>query len=480
MARYCLFDVRPILPGHLELRSDRLANEPIISVSGLRGIVGDSLTADVAFRYAAAFASTLPAGPVLVTRDGRANGPGLVAPIVAGLSQNGSRRVLDGGVSATPTTGVLMRHLQCAGGIQISASHNPAEYNGMKLFSAQGRVVPAAAGEAVLRKYRMEDAGRGVQSKEYVHSGESIADTISAHLALVEQCVEVARIRSKSYHILLDSNHGSGSVLGRPLLEHLGCRVAVLGDQPDGLFAHPPEPTAENVSTVLANVTACGADIGFCQDPDADRLAIIDENGRYIGEEYTLAICVDHVLRATPGPVVTNCSTSRMTEDLANKYGVPFHRSAVGEANVVDAMLRHGAVIGGEGNGGAIDPRVVLVRDSFVGMALVLDAMAKRARKISELTDELPQYAIHKSKVTVARESIASALDALEYHFSDATSDRLDGLRLDWTHADGSGSWLLVRASNTEPIVRIIAEAPADAEAKRLCDDAAQVIASPM
>ena len=243
--------------------------------------------------------------------------------------------------------------------------------------------MPAAAGEAVLRKYRMGDAGGGGQGEGHDQAGEKVADTTSAHLSLVEQCVDVARIRSNSFHVLLDSNHGSGSVLGRPLIEHLGCRATVLGDQPDGLFAHPPEPTAENLSTVLADVTKCGADVGFCQDPDADRLAIIDEKGRYIGEEYTLAICVDHVLRATPGPVVTNCSTSRMTEDLANKYGVPFHRSAVGEANVVDAMLRHGAVIGGEGNGGAIDPRVVLVRDSFVGMALVLDAMAKRGRTIS-------------------------------------------------------------------------------------------------
>jgi phosphomannomutase len=338
--------------------------------------------------------------------------------------------------------------------------------------------VPAQAGEAVLQNYKMGDARAGGQGGEYVLAAEKIADTTSVHLALVEQRVDVARIRSNSFHVLLDSNHGSGGVLGRPLLEHLGCRVTVLGDQPDGLFAHPTEPTAENLSTVLANVAACGADVGFCQDPDADRLAIIDENGRYIGEEYTLAICVDHVLRSTPGPVVTNCSTSRMTEDLANKYGVPFHRSAVGEANVVDAMLRHGAVIGGEGNGGAIDPRVVLVRDSFVGMALVLDAMTKRGRKISELTDELPRYAIHKSKVTVAREAIARALDALERHFSDATSNRLDGLRLDWTHADGSASWLLVRASNTEPIVRIIAEAPTETGAKRLCDEAAQVFAS--
>jgi phosphomannomutase len=276
--------------------------------------------------------------------------------------------------------------------------------------------------------------------------------------------------------VLLDANHGSGSVLGRRLLERLNCEITILGDEPNGLFGHEPEPTPQNLASVLREVTKIGAQIGFCQDPDADRLAIVDEGGRYIGEEYTLALCVDHVLRRTPGPVVTNCSTSRMTEDLARKYRVPFFRSAVGEANVVDEMLKRVAILGGEGNGGVIDPRVVLVRDSFVGMALVLDAMAARRQAISALAAELPSYAIYKSKVTIPRDAIGSALNSLEQHFSDATSDRLDGLRLDWAHSDGSGSWLLVRASNTEPIVRIIAEAPTESRAAALCDEAAAVM----
>jgi phosphomannomutase len=246
----------------------------------------------------------------------------------------------------------------------------------------------------------------------------------------------------------------------------------MMGGAPDGLFAHQPEPTAENLRVVLADVTRVGAHIGFAQDPDADRLAIIDERGRYIGEEYTLALCVERVLRQTPGPVVTNCSSSRMTEDLAGKYGVPFFRSAVGEANVVDLMLRERAVIGGEGNGGVIDPRVGLVRDSFAGMALVLDAMAERGLPISALADELPRYYIHKAKADVPRDAIAESFAALQQHFADAVVDRLDGLRLDFTRPDGSRSWLLVRASNTEPIVRIIAEASTLAEAKRLCDEA--------
>jgi phosphomannomutase len=469
--------ILPVIRGILNRLFKNVSSELIISVSGLRGVVGDTLTAEVAFRYAAAFAATLPDGPVLVSRDGRANGPQLVAPAVAGLSQSGKRGVLDAGIAATPTTGVLVRQHRCAGGVQISASHNPAPYNGLKLFSAQGRVVPAVAGEAVLQRYRQSDVGESAPDMGIALSGvERLVDTTAAHLRLIEAIVDVDRIRARRFRVVLDANHGSGSVLGKPLLERLGCDVFVAGGNPDGLFAHEPEPTAENLASVLTSVSRAGAAIGFCQDPDADRLAIIDERGRYLGEEYTLAMCVDHVLRKTPGSVVTNCSTSRMTEDLARKYNVPFVRSAVGEANVVDAMIRESAVIGGEGNGGAIDPRVVFVRDSFVGMALVLDAMAERNLPVGALAGELPRYEICKTKVAVAREKIPAVVDALEARFPGATADRLDGLRLDWTRADGSSCWLLVRASNTEPIVRIIAEAPSVDEARKLCDNAVQVL----
>jgi phosphomannomutase len=454
-----------------------MAYEPIISVSGLRGVVGDTLTPAVAFRYAAAFASSVPDGPTAVSRDGRANGMALLTPVIAGISQNGARRVLDAGIAATPTIGVLVRKHRCAGGIQISASHNPAQYNGLKLFSAEGRVVPARVGEAVLERYRTLDDARSMSDRERASPDvEHLRDTTGRHLELVEQIVDVDRIRARRFRVLLDANHGSGSVLGKPLLERLGCELVLLGGNPDGRFAHEPEPTAENLAGVLANVTQVGADVGFCQDPDADRLAIVDERGRYLGEEYTLAMCVDHVLRHSPGPVVTNCSTSRMTEDLALKYGVPFYRSAVGEANVVDMMLRESAVIGGEGNGGAIDPRVGLVRDSFAGMALVLAAMAERDLPVSALADELPRYAIYKSKIGLAREAIPSALSALGRRFADAKSNRLDGLRLDWRNADGTGKWLLVRASNTEPIVRIVAEAPNPEEARSLCEEAANAM----
>ena len=444
-------------------------SEPIISVSGLRGLVGESLTPEVAIRYVAAFSAQAGPGPFVVSQDGRPSGRMLAEAVHAGLHAVG-RDTIEVGVAATPTAGVLIRHARAAGGIQITASHNPSPYNGLKLFSAEGRVIPAGPGGQVLARYRTGQTAW--VTHERLGTLQACPDSITPHLEAVLATVDVARIRGRRFSVLLDSNHGSGSILGRRLLEELGCQVTLLGETPDGQFAHTPEPTAENLASVLAHVPKVHADLGFCQDPDADRLAVIDETGRYLGEEYTLALCLDHVLRTRHGAIVTNCSSSRMSEDLAAKYGVPLVRSAVGEANVVDAMLAQGAVFGGEGNGGPIDPQVGLVRDSFVGMAQLLDAMAAREQPISRLADELPRYEIVKTKITLAPEKVASGLDLLRQHFSDATPDRLDGLRLDWPDR-----WLLVRPSNTEPIVRAIAEASTAEEATRLCQEAAAVLA---
>ncbi len=444
-------------------------SELIISVSGLRGVIGQGLTPEIAARYACAFAAELPPGSILITRDGRASGSMLADAIGAALCAVG-RDVCDADIAATPTTGVLVRHLEAVGGIQISASHNPAEFNGMKLFSPAGSVLTAAAGKKVLARYHNEPP-RWVASENV---GRVTRDTESArvHLERVLECVDQTRIAEQQFRVLLDSNHGAGSLLGRPLLEALGCTVTLLGGEPDGQFEHTPEPTAENLQTVCQQAAAARADVVFCQDPDADRLAIIDEQSNYIGEEFTLALCVEHVLSQTPGAVVTNCSTSRMTADLADKYGATCFRSAVGEANVVECMQRENAVFGGEGNGGPIDPRVGYVRDSLLGMALVLDLMAARNKPISEIVADLPHYEIHKTKVSLDRDKIPAALDALEATFADAKANRLDGLRLDWENA-----WLLVRASNTEPVVRAIAEAETRAAAEQLCRRAGEVLA---
>ena len=444
--------------------------EPIISVSGLRGVVGESLTPEVAIRYATAFAATLPPGEIVVSRDGRPSGALLASAVQAGINAAG-RGTVDPGVAATPTVGVLVRQTQAAGGIQISASHNPIEYNGLKLFSADGRVIPEQAGRKVLQRYRQGDVDWAPHSR--LGTRRDCPDPLSAHLSAVMNTIDFQRIKDRRFRVLLDANHGAGSVLGRRLLDELNCEVTLLGEPPDGQFEHPPEPTAENLANVLAEVPRVGAQIGFCQDPDADRLAVIDESGRYLGEEYTVAMIVNHLLLQRKGPIVINCASSRMTEDLARQYGQTLFRSAVGEPNVVDLMLAKDAIFGGEGNGGPIDPRVGYVRDSFVGMAQLLDAMSAREMRIGELADELPRYEIVKTKVTLPPEKVESALDTLERRFDQARSDRLDGLRLDWR----DGRWLLVRPSNTEPIVRILAEAKQQKDAQQLCTDAAEVLA---
>jgi phosphomannomutase len=445
-----------------------MSSEPIISVSGLRGIVGESLTPEIAIRYACAFAAGLPPGPIVLSRDGRTTGPMLVASLIGGLTAVG-RTVIDAGIAATPTTGTLVRRNGAAGGIQVSASHNPPEYNGLKLFSKAGRIIPADAGQTVIESYRTSSPAW--VSVERIGQSKTCPDPLEYHWSLLSRTVDVERIRRRRFKILLDANHGAGSLLARRLFAELGCEAMILGDEPDGRFAHTPEPTAVNLQSVLPRVPQARADVGFCQDPDADRLAIADEAGRYLGEEYTLALCVDHVLRSEQGPIVMNCSTSRMSQDVADRFGVPLYRSAVGEANVVDMMLEHGAVLGGEGSGGVIDPRVGLVRDSFVGMALVLDALAARNMTMSQLAAELPHYEIRKTTIPLGREQLTAAFTALERHFTDGKPERQDGLRLDWPDR-----WLLIRASNTEPIVRAVAEAKSASAAEKLVSQAATVL----
>ena len=444
-------------------------SEPIISVAGLRGVIGEALNPDVAMRYAAAFSATAPPGLFVITRDSRPTGQMLANAIHAGLNATG-RSTIDAGIAATPTLGILIRQHNAAGGIQISASHNPREYNGMKLFSAEGRCIPKEPGSRVLEQYK---TGKP-HWVDLQNLGErfSCLDTTKAHFHAVLNTVNVKAIAERKFKVLLDNNHGAGAILGANLLRQLKCDVTILGEEPTGQFLHEAEPTPDNLTGVCNAVKSAGVDIAFCQDPDADRLAIIDANGRYIGEEYTVALCMDHVFYSAnkngrkPGPMVINCATSRMCEDIAKKYEIPVFRSAVGEANVVDLMLEKEAAFGGEGNGGPIDPSVGYVRDSFVGMALILDAMAATGKTVAELADALPKYALVKRKKDVELAGVPALLDKVASAFKHLLCDRSDGLRID--HGD---AWVLIRGSNTEPIIRIFAEAPTTERADKLCDE---------
>lgn len=437
--------------------------ERILSISGLRGVIGDGLDPEYVTRFAASLGTIVKGGTVVLSRDGRSTGEMLRHAVLSGLLATGCR-VLDLGIASTPTCGVMVTALNAAGGLQLTASHNPIEWNGLKPFSAEGSVFDKPTGERLLSVINGSPEYRPWSSLGTV---ESVSDPNSEHQRRVFKLVDVAAIRSRKFKVVLDCNHGSGSVLGPQLLRELGCEVIVMGGVADGQFEHPAEPLKQNLSTLMAAVIANGADAGFAQDPDADRLAIVDNTGRYIGEELTLGLAVDHVLSRKKGPVVVNGSTSRVTADLAEKYGCPFHRSHVGEANVVAKMREVQALIGGEGNGGVIEPQVGFVRDSFVSMAYVLDALAIRRTPLAAWVDQLPRYTIVKDKLHCPREKVEQACEALRKAYSSATATEGDGLRLDWPDR-----WVQVRASNTEPIIRIIAEAPDEGKAVGLCAEA--------
>lgn len=440
----------------------------IVSVSGIRGIVGHGLSAEKALAFASALGGHLRGGTVALSRDGRPSGAMLRHAVLAGLLQTGCA-VHDLGIVPTPTCGLAIRRLGAQGGVQITASHNPAEWNGLKLFSARGAVLTAAEGKVIKELF---DAG-ATSTADWDRLGTVRPCTAANdwHRDRVLELVDAAGIRQRGFSVFLDANGGAGGPLGRNLLDALGCRVTVQGVDADGRFEHPPEPLAANLTSILPRVRASGADLGFVLDPDADRLAVIDETGRYIGEELTLALAVSLRLRQQPGPVVINMSTSRLVEDLARQFGVRCERSAVGEANVVEKMLAIRAVMGGEGNGGVIDPRVGLVRDPFIGMALILDMLATTGKRLGELVGDLPAYHIVKDKHVVPAERLSHVKEMLAKRWPEAKANHLDGLRLDWPDR-----WVHIRGSNTEAIVRVIAEARSEKEAKQLCAEVGEAI----
>jgi len=444
-------------------------SKPILSISGLRGIVGDGLDPVYVAQFAMALGTMANGGAIVVARDGRSSGPLLHHAVAAGLMAVGCR-VIDAGIAATPTCGVLVRELRAAGGIEITASHNPPEWNGLKPFSPEGLVFDAALGQRLIETINRQSPALVPYNR--IGRLETLDDPHAAHQNRILSVVEGAAIRARKPRVVIDCNHGAGSLLGPALLGALGCDVvSVLGGTPDGAFEHPPEPLREHLTGLCDAVKMHAADVGFAQDPDADRLAIVDDTGRYIGEELTLALCADHLLARTPGPIVVNGSTSRVTADIAARYNSPFHRSFVGEAHVVAKMKSVSAVLGGEGNGGVIDPRVGYVRDSFISMAHVLEGLATRNGTLSQWVDSLPRYTIVKDKLVCPAERIDAACAAIRNEFADGKAAEGDGLRVDWPDR-----WIQVRASNTEPILRVIAEAPDDPTARDLCARGVDVV----
>ncbi len=457
----------------------------IKSVSGVRGIVRSEhpnrITMDetVAGRLGRAYASYLKErGPrdanlmLVGGRDGRAGGDLLLTAFMEGAGASGVTG-LDIGIVTTPGVAMMVKTTGAAGGVVITASHNPAEWNGVKLMTPEGCAPPPGDAAAIFEKF---DGNVFSDAPVAVAPMSAPVDPHEHHVETVLKTVDAERIRRCSFSVALDSINGAGAIAGRMLLDRLGCRLTQVNEAPAAVFAHTPEPIAANLGSLCDLVRETGVAIGFAQDPDADRLAIIDERGSFIGEEYTLALCAMRVLATSPGSVAVNLSTSRMIDDVAAAVGGSCRvvRSAVGEANVVQAMKEHGCVIGGEGNGGVIDPRVVYVRDSLAAMALVLDLMAAERQSVSALVNRVPRYAMLKDKVTCDAERIARALHAMRETFADGLLQDIDGVRVDWPEDQ---KWLHVRGSNTEPIMRIIVEATDDGVARALMSRARDAVA---
>ena len=440
----------------------------ILSISGLRGVVGNGMDPEYIVRFCSALGTMFDGGTVVLSRDGRSTGLFIRDAVLSALSATGCR-VLDAGIASTPTCGVLVTHHGAAGGLQITASHNPVQWNGLKPFSSEGSVFNKELGETLLQT--LESGKFNYQGWDGLGTVDVLEDPSGPHLQRALSLVNVDAIRKRKFKVVLDCNHGSGGVAGPEILEQLGCDVTVLGGTPDGQFEHVPEPTKANLTDLCRVVQETGADVGFAQDPDADRMAIVDNTGRYIGEELTLALAADHVLATRKGAVVVNGSTSRVTADIAEKHGCEFHRSWVGEAHVCAKMKSVSAVLGGEGNGGVIEPKVGYVRDSFVSMAYVLDGLVEKGGALSDWVDALPSYSIVKNKIECPRDKVGVACTALQAAFPDAVAQEGDGLRLDW-----DDRWVQVRASNTEPIIRVISEAPAEDVATMLCAEAMEAV----
>ena len=425
----------------------------IFSVSGARGIVGRGLDPLNLTEMSAHFGAWSGLGRIAVGRDSRVSGEMAMAAVTAGLMGVGCD-VVDLGIVSTPTVEVAVRELGAAGGIQISASHNPAEWNALKLLSARGIFLTAA--ESADLKARI-DAGRPDFNAWDALGGRSFRDDFSSiHVdrILESPLIDVDRIRARGLKVVIDCVNGAGGEIARILTERLGVEVTWVNEEPTGLFPRPPEPVPENLGELAAAVREAGADIGFALDPDADRVAVVDETGRPIGEEVTLAVVVDSVLPRVGGDVVVNVSTSMVIEDVAARHGGRVHRTAVGEVNVTEKMLAIGASIGGEGNGGVIVPAVNPGRDGLLGIALICHALTEDGVQTSALAERIPTTVIRKEKIEIGGVNVEEGLRRLETGFSDARVDRTDGLKL--LLDDG---WVHVRKSNTEPILRILAEA---------------------
>jgi len=435
--------------------------KPKLTVSGYRAIWNKDLNESIVFEYTLAFAKMIKKygdknkNKILVGRDARKTGMTILSAVEDALKKEGLE-VEYVGIIPTPSVLLLVKKLSALGGIIITASHNPKEYNGLKfvmdtgLFTIQKEVNEI---EEIRKNLTDEEKKYEKDTKEELQEIDNKRFR-EIHISEILKHINVNLIKSKKFKVALDPINSAGSLITQEFLKELGCEVSVINGKLNGEFAHEPEPILKNLSQICEAVSKNNSDIGFAQDPDADRLVVIDEHGVFLSEEYTLALAVKNVLSKNKSDVVVNMSTSRMCEDIANTYERKTYKTKIGEANVMEKMMQIGSIIGGEGNGGVIYTKVHFSRDSLTGIGLILELMATENKSISEIIKEIEPYIMKKDKIIFSG-NLETLYWKLKNEFHDASINTEDGVRFDWPDF----SWIHIRPSNTEPIIRIIGEA---------------------
>lgn len=437
-----------------------------ISISGVRGIANESLTPQIALDFALAFGSWCNGGKVILGYDPRVSMEVFRSAVVSGLVATGCE-VIDIGVVPTPTVQIMVREQGAAGGVIITASHNPIMWNGLKFVRHDGIFLnEAQAGDLISRYEKIAQSGpvradatsAFISYKPFDCLGRLTMqpDALTLHMNKVLAQVNLTAIRGRQLNVALDTCNGGGSIVLPRLLEALGCKVTVLNGEPTGRFSHNPEPVPSNLTELSQVMKNGNYDVGFAVDADADRLAIINEKGDPIGEDYTLTLLTDYMLAKTSGKglVVTNLSTTQCIDKIAQRYGADVIRTKIGEVNVSEVLLQKSGTVGGEGNGGVMIPAIGFGRDSLAGVAFICELIASRGKTVSALVGDMPSYIMVKDKVELSGTlDLAAVLANVKTHYSDQHIDDRDGIKVIYTD-----SWVHIRPSNTEPIIRIIAE----------------------
>ena len=440
-----------------------------ISISGIRGIIGDGLDIRTVVDYTAAFSCLFPKkAKVLVARDTRLTGDTIANSVISTLMASGIN-VIDIGITPTPTALYMVEKLKAHGGIMVSASHNPIEWNALKLIGKGGKFLDEKSVQELNKLYDKKSS-RFVKALE-TGTYQKIEDAIEQHIKRIIRFIDVDKIKKRNFKVACDYVNGTGLFATPKLLKALGVKEISINKEHTGKFAHVAEPSANSMKSLSELAKKNKVDIGFTQDPDADRLAIVLNDGTIVSEEYTLALCAKYLWSVGKGNAAVNLSTSRMIDDLAKEKGYSVDRTKIGEINVSSHVVKNRLYFGGEGNGGIIVPAVSPGRDSLLGIALILELMAKENKTIKEIVAEIPKYEIVKEKLEVAKIDENSFLKNIKSKFPKSKITSIDGIKVDLENG-----WLHVRSSNTEPIVRIIAEAKTKKEAKELIKTAIDII----